>query len=260
VITDQGHGHSVGIAFSKEFLVRNYEVDARGSLSPLVLLNLLQESAGVHARQLGVAVTDLNRQGCTWVLSRLHLQIRQLPRAGSTIVLHTWPSSRDGLFSCREFELCSASGEMLALATSSWAVIDLVTRRPVRLDAKLLPYPLNARRAIDDQFATLPSLEVVAAQQQFTVRRSDLDLNRHVNNVAYAGWLLETVPEETYGQCRLESIELGFRAEAFAGEEVVSRCGPQSGGAGCFIHQIRAVADDRELVRARTCWVPGRGV
>jgi medium-chain acyl-[acyl-carrier-protein] hydrolase len=253
---DLVHGHVVEPVFSKEFQVRNYEVDARGCLSPLVLLNLLQEAAGVHARQLGVAVTDLNRQGCTWVLSRLHLQIRQLPRSGSAIALRTWPSSREGLFSCREFEICSAVGEILALATSSWAVIDLVTRRPQRLDTCMLPYSLDPRRALTDQFTTLPAIDRVATRQQFTVRRSDLDLNRHVNNVAYAGWLLETVPEKTYTECRLESIEIGFRAEAFAGEEVVATCGPQADEAGCFLHQIRAVSDDRELVRARTRWVP----
>jgi acyl-ACP thioesterase len=246
----------VDVIFRIEYQIRNYEVDSRGFLSPLVLLNLLQEAAGTHARLLGLAVSDLHRRGQTWVLSRLHVQLSQLPRAGDTIIVQTWPSARTGLFFCREFEICSAAGERLALATSSWAVIDLTTRRPVRLDANLLPYPLDARRAVADDFATLPRMEHAAAQQHFVVRRSDLDLNQHVNNVVYAGWVLETVPEELFATHRLEAIELGFRAEAFAGEEVVVCSLPQIAADVCCLHQVLSANDGRELVRARTRWAP----
>ncbi len=29
-------------------------------------------------------------------------------------------------------------------------------------------------------------------------RRSDMDMNGHINNVTYLGWALETVPEDIY--------------------------------------------------------------
>lgn len=243
--------------FCQNYQVRNYEVDTRGHLHPVVLLNLLQEAAGRHAQQLGVAVTDLHRRGLTWVLSRLHLQIHSLPRSYAWVTICTWPSVRAGLFSCREFEVFSESGELLAVATSSWAAINLGSRRPVRLDEHLPPYLLDPRRAIDDGFTTLPHPRHREPTTHFSVRRADLDINQHVNNAVYAGWLLETVPEITWGRSRLAAIELGFRAEAFAGEEVTSRCEPlDSSGGDCFVHQLRAVTDGRELVRARSCWVP----
>jgi acyl-ACP thioesterase len=247
----------VEVRFSKVFQVRNYEVDVRGCLCPLVLLNFMQEVAGNHARQLGVAVSDLRQQGFTWVLSRLHLQINDLPSSRDDIVIHSWPSLREGLFSCREFEIYSLGGDRLAQATSSWAVIDLATRRPLRLSELALTYPLDPQRAIADSFPTLPLMEQSLTQRQFTVLRSDLDMNCHVNNVVYAHWLLETVPQETYDDCRLASIELGFRAEAFAGEEVVAEIARQPMGEGnWFVHRIKAVTDGRELVRARTQWAP----
>lgn len=243
--------------YTQQFQVRNYEVDTRGYLSPVVLLNFLQEAGGRHARQLGVAVADLHRSGLTWVLSRLHLQVHGLPRSYAWITLRTWPSSRSGLFSCREFEVFAENGELLAVATSSWAAIDLDHRRPVRLDKHLLPYRLDPRRAIADPFATLPQPKHREADVRFAVRRGDLDINQHVNNTVYAGWLLESVPEATYANHRLAALELGFRAEAFAGEEVTSCCEPASSSAGdCFVHQLRAVTDGRELVRGRSYWLP----
>lgn len=245
------------VRFSKVFQVRNYEVDLHGCLCPLVLLNFMQEVAGNHARLLGVAVSDLQQRGLTWVLSRLHLQISELPCSRDDLVIHSWPSLREGLFTCREFMICSPGGDTLAQATSSWAVIDLTTRRPVRLSELGLSYLLDPQRAIADSFPTLPLLEQVLSQQRFMVRRSDLDMNCHVNNVVYARWLLETVPQGIYDGCRLASIELGFRAEAFAGEEVVAEIAQQTAGEdNWFVHRINAVTDGRELVRARTQWVP----
>ena len=34
-------------------------------------------------------------------------------------------------------------------------------------------------------------------------RRSDIDMNGHINNVTYLGWALETVPMETFLTCKL---------------------------------------------------------
>ena len=250
-------GHDSDELFRAEYPIRNYEADHRGYLSPLVLLNFLQDVAGNHARQLGVGVRDLHHLGYTWVLSRLQVRIHCFPRSQTLIAVHSWPSRWAGLFSCREFEMFADSGECLACATSSWAVIDRGTRRPVRLNEQLLPYRQNPRRALDDDFAPLPQPSRLDAQQQFSVRRSDLDLNGHVNNVVYAGWLLETVPEDFYHHNRLAGIELGFRAEAFAGEEVVAGYERQvTPDNFSFVHQLNAVADGRELVRARTKWVP----
>ena len=243
--------------FHAEYLIRNYEADQNGNLSPQVLLNFLQDIAASHARNLGVGVRDLHRHGFTWVLSRMHMRIHALPRSRTRIAIDTWPSHWSGIFSCREFEVFAETGECLACATSSWAVIDRVTRRPVRLNEQLLPYRQNPRRALADDFATLPRPTRFDREQRFSVRRSDLDLNGHVNNVVYAGWLLDTVPDEICQRYRLAAIELGFRSEAFAREEVLAGHEQQEmDGNLTFVHQVRALEEGRELVRARTCWVP----
>jgi fatty acyl-ACP thioesterase A len=34
-------------------------------------------------------------------------------------------------------------------------------------------------------------------------RRSDVDMNQHLNNVTYLAWCLETVPLDVYTSCQL---------------------------------------------------------
>ena len=242
--------------FEQTFTVRYYELDHTGLVRPVALLNYLQDAAGDHARRLGVSVADLRQRGLTWVLSRVHMTVERLPHGGETVLVRSWPSMREGRFSCREFELFDQQGRQVAAATSSWAVLDLMTRRPVRLDDVLPDYPLRPQRAVHDDFASLPRLETAEREERFLARRSDLDVNRHVNNVVYVTWALETLPDQVADGFQLMELEVGYRAEAFAGDEVLARSARVEAEPGhCFVHQL-VDGEGKELTRLRTRWQP----
>ena len=118
-------------------------------------------------------------------------------------------------------------------------------------------YPLLDRRALNDDFASLPQFPdtpAVTRELPFPVRRSDQDSNQHVNNTVYADWALETVPDEVAAG-HLSSLEVSFRAEALYGDSILSRCiaTPAANGTEC-LHQIVNSRDGRELARLRTRW------
>lgn len=239
--------------FEATYTIRSFDVDADGFVRPVTLLSYLQEAASEHIALLGASVRELMAEGLTWVLSRAHLQIEHYSRRGDNVTIRTWPSQREGRFTAREFELFDHKGTVIARATTSWAVIDLKSRKPVRVD-RHPPYPLTPRRVIDDRFATLPTLEKVWGEKRFMVRRSDLDLNRHVNHTVYAGWALDAVPDELAEKYKPVSLEIGYRAEALAGEEVTVSCEcSEENGSVLVIHRI-AASDGRELTRLRTIW------
>lgn len=239
--------------YRRDYTIRYDEVDLHNRLTPVAILNCCQDAASRHARRLGVSVGDLHRLGLTWVLSRFRLVIDHYPPPGDAIAVATWPSTRSGLFTTREFTLASPDGAVWGRATSSWAAIDLTRRRPVRLDDFLPSYPLSGERALDDPFATLPCPGDIHVEATLPVMRRDLDQNRHVNNAVYLEWGLEAVPDELYTTCLPVDIAMNFRAEAFAGETVRSRLQRQDGEEPTCIHQILA-ADGRELARLVTVW------
>jgi len=239
--------------YETTYTIRTFDVDASGFVRPVTLLGFLQEAASEHMTLLGGSVRALMAEGLTWVLSRVHLRIERYPRRGHEVTVRTWPSLREGRFTCREFELLDRSGAVVARATTSWAVIDFSTRRPVRFDRDP-PYPLIPRRMIDDDFGSLPVLENSQIEERFKVRRSDLDLNRHVNHMIYVGWALDAVPDEVAEHRMPVSLEIGYRAEALAGEEVTVSCACTEDDDGVLvIHRISS-ADGRELTRLRTRW------
>jgi acyl-ACP thioesterase len=244
--------------FEQDFPIRYHELDSRGLLRTVTLLNFIQDAGGMHAAQLGVSVKDLRQRGLTWVLSRVHLVVERDLHADDTIHVKTWPSTRGGLFSCREFEMSDSSGNLFSRATSSWAVLNLASRKPVRLEECLPEYPLIARRALDDDFASLPHFpnapDGTFREIPFLVRRSDQDSNRHVNNTIYCDWALEAVSDDVAAG-HLKSLEVSFRAEAMYGDNILSQCvSTRLGDETECLHRIVNSGDMRELARLRTCW------
>lgn len=134
---------------------------------------------------------------------------------------------------------------------------------------------LEAALAALAQAGVAPALPeealVPPPQTAHAAKRADMDMNGHVNNVAYLGWLLENVPEAVFKGARLARLEIDYRAEATAGQVVrgsasVCECpegafedARREGGAVIsYAHRLERTREDGkvvELARARTTWI-----
>jgi medium-chain acyl-[acyl-carrier-protein] hydrolase len=241
----------------KNFQVRAVDIDQGGRIQPVIFLDYLLESASEQAGLFEVGVADLFKEGRTWVLSRFHVEFDRFPPWGETLKIETWPSAKLPLYAIRDFEVSNEHG-LAARATSSWLIVDLKTRRPVRTAEHLNGFPQRDRRAVEDDFASLPVPSREDARKEFPVFFSDLDINRHFTATAYIHRALETVPREILFEYRPVSIEVNFRSEAFYGDSLVSRLervdSPASDSRPTFLHRLSRASDDKELTLLRTSW------
>ena len=207
-------------------------------------------SAGNHAAALGWGAADLRLRGLSWVLSRLTLDVDALPAWQKEAVVSTWPSGAHRLWALREFRLSDPAGAVFAKATSGWLIVRLDSKRPSRPPEELAP--LSAAfppRLIDDRFDDLVSPSATAGGPSFTVRRFDLDLNGHANNVALVRWLLESLPPERGSLALPLRTRIELRAECFEGDLLKARVDREG---GVVRHSLVREADGREVARART--------
>lgn len=240
---------------SREYQVRFHEAGFRGTVRPVTILDYLQDTAAAHSAECGYPLSRLIARNLTWVLSRYHVQVKRYPSVGETIRVNTWRPAFEGLFALRDFEVADATGNLIAAATSSWVILDLETKRPVKLDTVMNNFPINGRRAIHDEFASLAKLESAEMHESFKVRASDLDLNNHVNHTVYVEWALETVPDDVRRNMCPVGIEAAYRAEAFLGDTVLSGTTmADNGNTVGFLHQLVNERDGKELTRLRTVW------
>jgi len=223
----------------------------------LAVLEEMMETAGRHAEILGVGVRDLHAKGLTWVLARLHVKISAVPAAGQTVHIATWPSGRHRLFAVREFQLCDRAGSEILRASSAWAMMNMETRRPARLDPHLPVFTRHPARMIADDFAPLPPPYPQAGRHSYLAEAGDIDLNDHVNNTVYLDWALRSAPESA-GSWRPLSLEAAFLGEARLGAEItcLTEHGRGNGGTA-LLQSLRDAASGRELTRLRTFWQAG---
>lgn len=250
-------------SYTERFTVRGYEVDTDGRLKPQCLSDYLQEAAGVHAFRLGVSMETLQAAGVTWVLSRLQLALEHMPCAGTSLDVETWPVGVEGLQFRRDFRVTDDGGRLLARAVSHWVVVDLTTRRVGKIPSFIAGIALdNAETVMDVSRSRLPALEKDDESCRFTARLADMDRNRHVNNVRYMDWVLESVPDSVRGNGVPSRLEMAFKAESLRGDTVSARirpggqAGADAGRGVLFFHSLVREEDGRELVRASSVW-PG---
>jgi medium-chain acyl-[acyl-carrier-protein] hydrolase len=236
-------------AFNETFTMPAGDKSQKARL--LAVLEEMMETAGRHAEKLGVGVRDLHAKGLTWVLARLHVKVGLVPEAGQAVHVATWPSGRHRLFAVREFRLADDAGSELLRATSAWALMNMETRRPSRLDPHLPVFSPHPARMVEDGFSPLPLPERAESQAAFKAEAADIDLNNHVNNTVYMDWALSAVPDGERLQKPL-SLEAAFLGEARLGDEIICRSECAAGGGGTVLCQsLHEAVSGRELTRLR---------
>lgn len=237
----------------ERFVVRSYEVDPSGRATPQTLGDYFQEAAANHAHRRGLdGDAGSSETGWTWVLNRLRLRIHRFPAWREPVTVETWASGFAGALATREALFLSDAQERLAEATSRWIVIDLATRRPRRPPAGLAALPRPDRpRPFGDDAPPPEAPEDAPHTVRFTVRHSDLDVNRHVNNMCYLNWALEAVPPDFRERHALSEVDLLFKAESVFGDIVASEAAPKGDG---WAHRLARPSDGTTLALLRTAW------
>jgi medium-chain acyl-[acyl-carrier-protein] hydrolase len=235
-----------------QYLVRSYEADASGNLAPAYVLRYLQETAWKHARALGWAFDPREGGPIGWVLSRLRVEMDRYPAWGQRVRVETWPCGIDRMLALREFAVVDERGALCGRGGSSWMVIDVAARRPMRPQAVLPDLAaLDCPQPLLVPSGKLEPVEAPCDEAPRRVLHSDIDVNGHVNNVRYFEWILDAVADAQRDGREIASIETMFLAEAFLGDAVTVRSvfdGEQSR------HSIVRPDGEKEVCRMRLAW------
>jgi medium-chain acyl-[acyl-carrier-protein] hydrolase len=116
-------------------------------------------------------------------------------------------------------------------ATSKWILTDTERRRPVRLTEDIVEaYETDGScQAMDEEIEKLDYDEEKvenALTTHYTVRRSDIDVNRHVHNINYIDIAYEAMPEDVFFDFIrgvYKNFHILYKKEIMYGDEVVCK-------------------------------------
>lgn len=206
---------------TEKFTIRANEVDINGNITLKAICSFFQEVAGNNAKALNFDITDLHEDDRTWVLHRMDIKINSFPKWRDTITIETWPAAGDALRAYRNYRILGEQGNELGCCLSYWMMLNLKTRRPLRMTEEILNTRLSSRDHVlevkSNRISTIsnPVNEIV-----FNVRRSDLDMNLHVNNATYIDWMLESLsPQEASS---IQSFDIIYMHEGLEGDIITA--------------------------------------
>ena len=206
--------------YSIDHTITCYEADANKMMRPTAMLDLMQEAANVNASTLGFGYDEMMNSNIAWVLSRIHVKFNSTPRWRDEVNLKTWHKGVSKLFYLRDFILSDKEGNPMVLATTSWLIIDMNTRRLVRnSDLALSDTAMHAIETPADKVVVPVDIEPELVRKH-PVTWSEIDTNGHVNNVKYAVWALDAVKLDDIKERPLKELLINYDAEVIPGDVV----------------------------------------
>ena len=201
-------------AHSETFVVRATDCDIHRRMRPAALFIAMQEGGERHAFSLGFGYDAMMARGLFFVLARIHIRFERAPRCGEKVVHTTWPGMSNRFFCPRYHTFTLEDGTPLASAGALWVILDTEKRKIVSPKSADLPFPDTSDIPAPIDLPTrLPQLGEAALTFTRTPVYSDYDINGHVNNTRYIGWLCDALGNDVLSDRYLCDLVAGYEKE-----------------------------------------------
>ena len=206
--------------------VRYSEIGEDQKLTLYSLVNYFQDCSTFQSESTSRGFQAQKEAGRAWILASWQICVNRYPNLGEQIRVSTWPYAFRGFQGSRNYQMTTSEGEILAYANSLWVYVDVEKGNMVRIPKEEADaYELEEK--LDMEYAprriNLP--ESKTSKESFTVRKSHLDTNHHVNNAQYIRLAREYVPKEF----QENQIRVEYKKQAVRGDEIFPEVAIENG-------------------------------
>ncbi len=241
--------------FEETFKIRHYDVDTNGFMRAYAIFRILQETAGEHHTFVNDNLLKLYNSCQGWFLLQAVMEFERLPRYGDVITVRTWLSEIGNIKAQREYLLLDQLGNVIGKAEKFWAFFDIKRRRPIQIPDEIrLKWPMYEQKVFDNPVIKNTPVEEPDYSALLTVRKTDLDLNGHVNNLRYIEWLWEALPADI-DNYRLKFLNAKFLNETKYKEQLSINTKVTKQTPPAFIHAVKNADTGKTAFIAETQFV-----
>lgn len=205
---------------TKNCILYESDYDVTSQVKPHRVMELMQDLATTHGDKLGFGWDHMDANGLFWVISKTKIVFdKPLNRSIRSFKLYTWPIKADRLFIERRFAAIDERGEQLFAATTVWMLVERDTRKIASKDTIAEFYQADfddTPCSANTDFARLRRDDGYALNYQRVIRRTELDINRHVNNTNYVNYAMDVLDERQ----TISRIEIVYHKELKLGDVI----------------------------------------
>lgn len=180
--------------YKKEFKVLKKDCKDNKLTLKNTMAYMLETSNG-QSKELNLLNEDLLQIGLTWMIYKWDIEIISYPREDEEITIYTWANSFKNLIAYREFEI-HRGDEIIAYASTEFILVDFLKKKPIRIPLEMVEaYGTVDEKHIDKIKRINPSDKFIKSVD-IDVKKEDIDLNNHVNNLVYVDYILDAVEDK----------------------------------------------------------------
>jgi len=193
-----------------------FDIDQHHKLRVQSVARFFQEIAVFHSTSVGAGPDILAEKGVGWFLNRLEIEFFRYPLLGEDIKITTWSRGFKRHKAYRDYLIKSSQGE-IAQGSSIWLFFDFDRQRISKVPARISDlYEVDKEKYFDKEIDDWKACGRIDPEKQMDIslRYSDFDVNGHVNNTKYLGFL-ETLYHQTINdEAKLiRNIKIRFNRE-----------------------------------------------
>lgn len=211
--------------FKRDYLIGVEDVGKNNKITNLAYLKYLEEIACSHSATCGFGVNDIETKKKAWLLMDWKLKVIERPIYEKRLNIKTWARtiSNNSFFSYRDFEVF-CDDELVAIATSKWVLYDFELNRITKLTNEIYGQynPENVHVFENEDIDRIKEPINTNFEFNYMVRRSDIDINRHMHNLNYLKLAYEVLPENIYFGEELNNVRIMYKHQILFGENI--RC------------------------------------
>lgn len=200
--------------FSKKYNINIYDVDSNYKCKYSSIMNYLWDVVISQSDSLGETNNGFINN-CIWVLLKYDLEIIKYPKYRDIITVETDIVGVKKLYGYRSITIRDSKGNIIASGISTAILIDYDKRRPVKMSLdQCKVYGIEKELEENIPLDDFISFKENKYSREYTIRYSDIDSNKHVNNVKYIEMSVDTLPRELLNQYEISNIKVLYKHEA----------------------------------------------
>lgn len=209
---------------SYEFLAEPFHCDFKGQLLLGHLGNHMLNAADFHSTDRGFGMKYLMTINRAWVLSRLAIEMEEMPEQYDRFVVATWVENAMRYFTQRNFRVSTPEGRVLGYGRSVWAMIDTESRQPTDIlsvnDGSINQWIDKETVCPVDKGGRVKMSDDAEFVHTIDTYYNDVDINGHINSVKYIEHVLDLWSLDWYRCHAIKRFEIAYVAEAHAGDRL----------------------------------------
>ena len=210
------------MVFKEEFKIELEDIGKDKCFSNKALLKYLENIGADHSSKAGYGILDMERTKVSWILLDWKVRIIKREKYSKILKINTWSRGSKRIYSYRDFEVFDEKNNKIAIATSRWALINIDTGKIERISEDITEkyYPESKFVFEEEEIEKQKEPEKFDSSINYTVKRADIDINKHMHNLNYLDLAYEALPQEIYEKCEFNNIRITYKKEIKLGETV----------------------------------------